>query len=219
MFVSETDTGLGREHNQSRRRVAELRGQGHGTLEIARRLGLSKSTVAYHLRKLGQPPDARFLRRYDWAAVQQFHDDGHSARECRKRFGFSTETWHAAVRRGDLVPRLRAMPVEELLSGPRSRGHLKQRLFGLGLKSAQCERCGIADWRGRPLGMALHHINGDGADNRLENLQILCPNCHSQTENFAGRNRRREASGADTAVGASEPPEGADAMNGSAGAE
>ena len=38
--------------------------------------------------------------------------------------------------------------------------------------------------------MALHHVNGDGSDNRLENLQMLCPNCHSQTENFAGRKRR-----------------------------
>jgi predicted HNH restriction endonuclease len=38
--------------------------------------------------------------------------------------------------------------------------------------------------------MALHHINGDGSDNRLENLALLCPNCHAQTPNFSGRNRR-----------------------------
>jgi hypothetical protein len=40
--------------------------------------------------------------------------------------------------------------------------------------------------------MALHHVNGVGQDDRLENLQMLCPDCHSQTENFAGRNRRRD---------------------------
>jgi 5-methylcytosine-specific restriction endonuclease McrA len=44
--------------------------------------------------------------------------------------------------------------------------------------------------RGRPLSMALHHVNGDGRDNRLENLQLLCPNCHSQTANFSARGRR-----------------------------
>ena len=41
--------------------------------------------------------------------------------------------------------------------------------------------------------MALHHINGDRLDNRLENLELLCPNCHSQTETFAGRNGHRRA--------------------------
>jgi 5-methylcytosine-specific restriction endonuclease McrA len=60
-----------------------------------------------------------------------------------------------------------------------------------GLKDERCERCGLTDWRGQPLSLALHHVNGDGADNRLENLQLLCPNCHSQTPNFAGRNRGR----------------------------
>lgn len=39
--------------------------------------------------------------------------------------------------------------------------------------------------------MALHHVNGRAGDNRLANLRFLCPNCHSQTENFAGRNRGR----------------------------
>ncbi|MFN8201313.1 MAG: hypothetical protein U0S48_02035 [Solirubrobacteraceae bacterium] len=77
--------------------------------------------------------------------MQRHHDDGHSVRACRESFGFSTESRHAAVKRGDLVPHQHAMPVEVLLSAPPSRGHLKQRLFGLGLTSACCERCGLAD--------------------------------------------------------------------------
>jgi len=44
---------------------------------------------------------------------------------------------------------------------------------------------------GEPISLCLHHINGSGRDNRLENLTLLCPNCHAQTENFAGRNRKR----------------------------
>ncbi len=83
------------------------------------------------------------------------------------------------------------MPLEKLLAAPRQRGHLKRRLIALGLREDRCEICGISAWRGEPLSLALHHVNGDGHDNRLEHLQLLCPNCHSQTENFAGRNVRR----------------------------
>lgn len=71
-----------------------------------------------------------------------------------------------------------------------NRSHLKQRLLGAGLKENRCEACGIVEWQGKPLSMELHHVNGDGADNRLENLQLLCGNCHSQTENWGGRGRK-----------------------------
>ena len=67
-------------------------------------------------------------------------------------------------------------------------GHLKNRLFKEGLKKPKCEECGIVDWNGKPLSFHLHHINGKWNDNRLENLQILCPNCHSQTDNFGIKN-------------------------------
>jgi 5-methylcytosine-specific restriction endonuclease McrA len=86
------------------------------------------------------------------------------------------------------------MPLEVLLVADRphtSRSHLKQRLLGEGLKKKRCERCGITMWRGRPLNMQFHHINGDGMDNRLENLELLCANCHSQTETYGGRNGHR----------------------------
>ena len=49
------------------------------------------------------------------------------------------------------------------------------------VKDGQREECGVSEWLGEPLSMALHHVNGDGSDNRLENLRLLCANCHSQT--------------------------------------
>lgn len=61
---------------------------------------------------------------------------------------------------------------------------LKKRLIKSNIKEDKCEICGIS---GEEVSLELHHINGDHYDNRLENLQILCPNCHSKTPNFRNR--------------------------------
>ncbi len=66
--------------------------------------------------------------------------------------------------------------------------NLKKRLFREGVKECKCEICGISEWLGKPITLQLHHLNGNHRDNRLENLQILCPNCHSQTDNYARKN-------------------------------
>jgi HNH endonuclease len=176
----------------TRERVRDLLDEGLSIGEIARALGLAKSTVCYHARRLGYAPDPRFATRYDWKAVAAFYDEGHSVKECMQSFGFSMSAWVDAIERGDVTPRPRAIPAEDLLSGVRaaSRGQLKKRLLVEGLKQDRCERCGISEWRGRPLTLALHHVNGDPNDDRVENLQLLCPNCHAQTPNFSGRNVR-----------------------------
>lgn len=67
---------------------------------------------------------------------------------------------------------------------------LKLRLFKEGLKENKCECCGISEWNGKPLNCELHHIDGNNANNNLDNLIILCPNCHSQTENFRSKNKK-----------------------------
>ena len=174
-----------------RERVRQLHDGGLAAIEISRQLGVCKSTVACHLRRLDAPIDTRFARRYDWPTILARYEDGEEIVELQAGYGFSRIAFYEAAKRAGLTLRSSAIPIEELLvvGRPTRRSHLKNRLISEGLKDNRCEICGIDEWQGRALTMRLHHVNGDGTDNRLINLQFLCANCHSQTPNFGGRNR------------------------------
>ena len=51
----------------------------------------------------------------------------------------------------------------------------------------ECSECKISKWNNKPITLQLHHINGNNKDNRFENLCLLCPNCHTQTDTYSGK--------------------------------
>ena len=73
-----------------------------------------------------------------------------------------------------------------------NRHNVKQRIIRNSLIKYECSDCGLKElWNGKKIVLQLEHKNGINNDNRLENLTFLCPNCHSQTDTFSGKNKER----------------------------
>jgi hypothetical protein len=94
--------------------------------------------------------------------------------------------WRAGLRTPAVPPR----PLEKVLVCGKleDASKLRRRLIAEGLKRHRCDRCSLSEWLDSPIPLELHHVNGDRRDHRLENLEVLCPNCHSLTPTFRGRN-------------------------------
>lgn len=78
--------------------------------------------------------------------------------------------------------------IEHLLKTSTSSSKIRLALLRSGTRAHRCERCNLTEWNGRPIPLELDHIDGDRTHNQLENLRLLCPNCHALTPTYRGRN-------------------------------
>lgn len=113
-----------------------------------------------------------------------------------KKLGVNTEHFTGqGWLRGQKNKFRKKMPLENILiqdSDYSGTSRLKLRLVTEGYLVDICSSCNLNPfWNGKKITLHLDHINGINTDNRIENLRILCPNCHSQTETFAGRNTQK----------------------------
>lgn len=102
---------------------------------------------------------------------------------------FTGKGWNVGER---FRPIAKTIPMSEILvenSTYMSSNGLRKRLISEGYKPFKCESCGMSEWLGKPIKLELHHKNGNNSDNRLENLSILCPNCHAYTDTYRGKNK------------------------------
>ncbi|MBW4429374.1 MAG: HNH endonuclease [Nostoc desertorum CM1-VF14] len=87
------------------------------------------------------------------------------------------------------------IPLEKLLiDGTEVHTHrLKKRLIKVGLLEEKCYECGVLYWQEKKLSLHLDHIDGNRKNNKLENLRLLCPNCHSLTETYCGNKNKKNS--------------------------
>ena len=97
--------------------------------------------------------------------------------------------------KGTNKPSKRKIPITDILDGnyPRYQTFkLKNRLIKEGYLKNECSNCGISEWNGKFLPLELDHIDGNPTNHDIGNLRMLCPNCHSQTETFRAKNKRKK---------------------------
>ncbi|MCX4581869.1 HNH endonuclease signature motif containing protein [Streptomyces sp. NBC_01481] len=112
-----------------------------------------------------------------------------------KTYGIDTSHFRAPSRRGETRSRRtpRALLVEQTSQEARRipSERLKRAMTALGVSEC-CDLCGTEPvWRGNPLPLEVDHIDGNWRNNRIENLRLLCPNCHSTTDTYRGRGKGR----------------------------
>jgi Zn finger protein HypA/HybF involved in hydrogenase expression len=101
---------------------------------------------------------------------------------------------HIGLNKLKIYTRNKQQPLSDILieHSTYHRGHLKKRLIKEGLLENRCALCKtLPEWECRPLMLILDHKNGVNDDCRLDNLRLVCPNCNSQLDTFAGRNKER----------------------------
>lgn len=172
-------------------KIQKLLQAGKSYDQIIGEIGCSRSTISYHAHKVGKGT-RRLNKVVDWTIVQKEYDSGKSLRTCAEQFDYPMSASTRAVKRGDLILRPKRSCIELVFikNSTVVRSVVKNRILADNLIPYVCEQCDAEpEWKGKPLTLVLDHINGVNNDHRLENLRFLCPNCNSQADTFAGRNK------------------------------
>lgn len=115
---------------------------------------------------------------------------------CRYKYLSSLGSKKGASKTAEKYKNLRHKTLQKILQNELSpdsiKKNLKDLLFEFNLKQRQCENCKLTTWMDQDIPLQIHHIDGNHNNNLIENLQILCPNCHAQTDTYGMRNMTKK---------------------------
>lgn len=145
--------------------------------EFKKVVGISK-TISEVIFYFGCPTNQGHYNREFHKTVKELQIDiSHLIKGAREKSGFKKEATETILVKGKF----------------KNTKNLKERLIKEGLLKAVCSECNMQPlWNSKELKLHLDHISGDNTDNRIENLRLLCPNCHSQTDTYCGAKGKKE---------------------------
>lgn len=136
-------------------------------------------SIAEFCRKVGWKPrgdNYKTFHRY----VNEYNIDTSHFSGIRSNIGNKNKTF-------------KELSLNEYLKSKCVRGKtLIKKLIKEGVKEYKCECCGNSEWQGAPIALEVHHIDDNHFNNELDNIQLLCPNCHYLTENYRGRKNKNK---------------------------
>lgn len=157
-----------------RQELEQLIIEHHSIQRIADAVGVSYTTIRYWLKRLDLKSDGGIhmpmpakpkAHCLNCGMLVKQRPNVYCSLTCQQKFRRKSK-----IENGEREPRL-----------------LKNYL--LDTRERKCEVCGIEEWMGQPAPLELDHKDGDSSNNELDNLRLICPNCHAQTENYKGRNK------------------------------
>lgn len=197
-----------------KKEIKKLYEQGYSYGEISKELGITKELVKYYcsspIEKQKITRGENLKEKYKDIIVDLLPNVTNIHQICRAIGWRGTNTRYAMINKvieennldtshfeqwpGKRGEKRIPLTKEDIFCNPtkmKNKAKIKDKIFKFELKSYQCEKCGLSEWQGEKIPLEVHHINGNNQDNRIENLQLLCPNCHALTDNYCGKNIKK----------------------------
>ena len=176
--------------DQKRIRLEGYITAGLSEMEMSRREGKSRSSTRHWINKFGlqtgreRLPISERSDLYEQARTLRWTGLSYAKIASKLGLGFDAVVDHV----NDIPVDARSNNGRRVTDSSMLKSKRAVRDYILRTREYKCETCGIVEWQGTALRLEVHHVDGNSSNNSDSNLQLVCPNCHSQTPNYQSKN-------------------------------